>query len=109
MRGGGGEGGGDASGRRPRADEVAVSLPAGQTIRTGVVFARATADGAAAAVRKDAGDDPDVTHGMEIVVAASWSGESGVTFAAGEGVGTVTKPGLQIRPASRPSIPSRGK
>ena len=62
-----------------------------------------SADGAAAAVRKDAGDDPDVTHGMEIVVAASWSGEPGVTFAAGEGVGTVTKPGLQI-PPGQPAI-----
>ncbi len=54
-------------------------------------------------MRKDAGDDPDVTHGMEIVVAASWSGAAGVTFAAGEGVGTVTKPGLQI-PPGQPAI-----
>ena len=84
-------------------DEVEVSLPAGKTIRAAIVFARASADGAAAAVRKDAGDDPDVTHGMEIVVAASWSGEPGVTFAAGEGVGTVTKPGLQI-PPGQPAI-----
>ncbi|RBY78355.1 cobalt-precorrin-5B (C(1))-methyltransferase [Geodermatophilus sp. TF02-6] len=56
------------------------------------------ADGAATVgVVKDAGDDPDVTHGA-LVSATVTSGEpgSGVTFRAGEGVGTVTKPGLPL-------------
>jgi hypothetical protein len=46
-------------------------------------------------VTKDAGDDPDVTHGA-IVGALVRPGRpgSGVTFAAGPGVGTVTRPGL---------------
>ncbi|MGY2079115.1 cobalt-precorrin-5B (C(1))-methyltransferase [Modestobacter sp. SYSU DS0657] len=50
-----------------------------------------------AAVVKDAGDDPDVTHGA-LVSARVTAGEpgSGVLFRAGEGVGTVTKPGLPL-------------
>jgi len=56
---------------------------------------------ATAAVRKDAGDDPDVTHGLELRVRLSW--DDTVTFVAGEGVGTVTKPGLQV-PPGEPAI-----
>jgi cobalt-precorrin-5B (C1)-methyltransferase len=46
---------------------------------------------------KDAGDDPDVTHGA-LVSARVSHGEpgNGVVFRAGEGVGTVTKPGLPL-------------
>ncbi len=44
---------------------------------------------------KDAGDDPDVTHGA-LVIARVEASSGGVVFAAGEGVGTVTKPGLPI-------------
>jgi cobalt-precorrin-5B (C1)-methyltransferase len=53
---------------------------------------------------KDAGDDPDVTHGA-VVSARVTHGEpgSGVTFRAGEGVGTVTKPGLPL-PVGEPAI-----
>ncbi|MGY1697984.1 cobalt-precorrin-5B (C(1))-methyltransferase [Geodermatophilus sp. SYSU D00814] len=52
---------------------------------------------ARAAVVKDAGDDPDVTHGALVGVRVA-HGEpgSGVVFRAGEGVGTVTKPGLPL-------------
>jgi cobalt-precorrin-5B (C1)-methyltransferase len=64
-------------------------------------FALATellVDGAATVgIVKDAGDDPDVTHGA-LVSARVTHGEagSGVTFRAGPGVGTVTKPGLPL-------------
>ena len=59
---------------------------------------------AQAGVVKDAGDDPDVTHGALIraTVAAGAPG-SGVRFRVGEGVGTVTKPGLPI-PPGEPAI-----
>ncbi|WP_092644366.1 cobalt-precorrin-5B (C(1))-methyltransferase [Jannaschia faecimaris] len=50
---------------------------------------------AEAGVIKDAGDDPDVTHGAEVRVSVA-SSTGGVVFRAGEGVGTVTKPGLPI-------------
>ncbi len=62
-------------------------------------------DGAATVgIVKDAGDDPDVTHGA-LVSARVTRGEpgSGVTFRAGDGVGTVTKPGLPL-PVGEPAI-----
>jgi cobalt-precorrin-5B (C1)-methyltransferase len=55
-------------------------------------------------VIKDAGDDPDVTHGA-LVLATVREGTpgSGVTFKAGAGVGTVTLPGLPV-PPGEPAI-----
>src|SRR5439155_11903390 len=54
-------------------------------------------ESAMAGVVKDAGDDPDVTHGalVRARVRALPAG-SGVRFAAGPGVGTVTRPGLPL-------------
>src|SRR4051812_36131216 len=80
-------------------DPVEISLPRGQ--RTSFVLAttRCAADAATAGIVKDAGDDPDVTHGA-LVLATVRPGVpgSGVTFRAGLGVGTVTRPGLPIAP-----------
>jgi len=46
---------------------------------------------------KDAGDDPDVTHGALIVATVRPGGAgTGIIYRAGEGVGTVTRPGLPI-------------
>ena len=57
-----------------------------------------------AGIIKDAGDDPDVTHGALIraTLRAAPTG-SGVRFRGGDGVGTVTKPGLPI-PVGEPAI-----
>ena len=74
---------------------VGIVLPKGETPVFDVV-GPVLGDGfAEAGVVKDAGDDPDVTHGAEIRVRVAPS-EGGLTFRAGEGVGTVTKPGLPI-------------
>ena len=55
---------------------------------------------AVASVIKDAGDDPDVTNGAEIATAISMLGPEDknhdLVLSAGEGVGTVTKPGLPV-------------
>jgi cobalt-precorrin-5B (C1)-methyltransferase len=51
---------------------------------------------AEAVVVKDAGDDPDVTHGAHLTVCVSWKEEPGITLDRGEGVGVVTKPGLGL-------------
>jgi cobalt-precorrin-5B (C1)-methyltransferase len=73
-------------------------------VRVPILFARRSGAGAAtASVRKDAGQDADVTHGMEVRVTVAWDAADGVTLAAGEGVGTVTKPGLQV-PPGQPAI-----
>ena len=49
---------------------------------------------ACCAVRKDGGDDPDITTGTLIVAEVSWTGEPGITIDGGRGIGRVTKPGL---------------
>jgi len=50
-------------------------------------------------VIKDAGDDPDVTDGMTVIAEVSIGGAPGeIRFLAGEGVGTVTLPGLKVAP-----------
>jgi len=60
-------------------------------------------DSATAVVIKDAGDDPDVTNGREIVATVSFSDEPGIHFLQGEGVGRVTLPGLGL-PIGGPAI-----
>jgi len=84
-------------------EKVDVALPDGERVTFPIVQSRSDAACAEAAVRKDAGDDPDVTHGALVVVAVSWMEAGDVAFAAGEGVGTVTKPGLSI-PPGEPAI-----
>ncbi len=80
-------------------DPVAITLPGGREVGFPLA-SRVLGEGSSrASVIKDAGDDPDVTHGAEIVVTVT-RGEpgSGVVFRAGEGVGTVTKVGLPVAP-----------
>ena len=78
-------------------DPVEIVLPNGKTVAFALASERLGAGVATAGIVKDAGDDPDVTHGA-LVTASVRAGEpgSGVTFAAGEGIGTVTKPGLPL-------------
>jgi cobalt-precorrin-5B (C1)-methyltransferase len=58
---------------------------------------------AEAVVVKDAGDDPDVTHGAHLTARVSWKEEPGIELDRGEGVGVVTKPGLGL-PVGSPAI-----
>src|SRR5215203_5179145 len=58
---------------------------------------------AEAVVVKDAGDNPDVTHGARLTVRVSWKDEPGIALDRGEGVGVVTKPGLGL-PVGGPAI-----
>ena len=62
---------------------------------------------AACTIIKDAGDDPDATHraeiGARVTLHAETSGETGIRIFGGEGVGRVTKPGLEI-PPGEPAI-----
>ena len=84
--------------------EVAITLPRGQDVTFNLALCETGDCWARAGVIKDAGDDPDVTHGAMIVVTLRYGATgSGVTFHAGEGVGTVTKPGLPI-PPGEPAI-----
>ena len=62
---------------------------------------------ARAGIVKDAGDDPDVTHGALVLATVRRAAPgAGVVFRAGEGVGTVTRPGLPL-PPGEPAINPR--
>jgi cobalt-precorrin-5B (C1)-methyltransferase len=85
---------------------VEVELLTGDRIAVAIHSCRRGEDGSAVAtVIKDAGDDPDVTHGAEIgarvrVLACPAPGAelSAVYISGGLGVGRITKPGLELAP-----------
>ena len=85
-------------------DPVEIELPSGGRVAFALAISARAGEGAMAGIVKDAGDDPDVTHGalVKATVRAGAPG-SGVSFRAGEGVGTVTKPGLPV-PPGEPAI-----
>ncbi len=91
-------------------DPVTITLPRGETPSFSLaVEALIGGGGARASIVKDAGDDPDVTHGAMVIATLGRHGGRGVLFRAGEGVGTVTKPGLPVEvgePAINP-VPRR--
>jgi cobalt-precorrin-5B (C1)-methyltransferase len=85
-------------------DPVEITLPGGQKPAFALAEWRRDDDGATAGIIKDAGDDPDVTHGALILVTLRRGRrESGLRFAAGPGVGTVTRAGLPV-PPGEPAI-----
>jgi len=76
---------------------VSIFLPNGQTPEFELLHTALIKDTATVGVIKDAGDDPDITHGAEIIVTVTrCRRKQGVRFFAGEGVGTVTLPGLPL-------------
>ncbi|MFJ8668382.1 cobalt-precorrin-5B (C(1))-methyltransferase [Streptomyces sp. NPDC093600] len=91
-------------------DPVTITLPKGDRPAFALAAEERTGDHAMAGIVKDAGDDPDVTHGALVrsTVRILPAG-SGVVFRAGPGVGTVTLPGLPLdvgEPAINP-VPRR--
>jgi cobalt-precorrin-5B (C1)-methyltransferase len=85
-------------------DPVPVALPKGLRPEFALATHELGADFARAGIIKDAGDDPDVTHGALIVATVRVARPgAGLSFKAGEGVGTVTRPGLPL-PPGEPAI-----
>jgi cobalt-precorrin-5B (C1)-methyltransferase len=85
-------------------DPVTIRLPRGLKASFPLARAELRDDGATASIIKDAGDDPDVTHGAEIICTVTRSDpETGIRYVAGDGVGTVTLPGLPV-PPGEPAI-----
>lgn len=87
---------------QPAPATLAVPLPAGGVITVPVAaqdLRRGIGEGR---IIKDAGDDPDVTHGAEIGAWVRWLNGRGpageIILRRGEGVGQVTRPGLPVLP-----------
>lgn len=83
-------------------DPVSIRLPKGETPAFPLALEEKGEGWARAGIIKDAGDDPDVTHGA-MVVATVREGGDGIRFKAGPGVGMVTRGGLPI-PPGEPAI-----
>lgn len=78
---------------------VEITLPAGKQLRLSTLERVLGREIASCAIEKDGGDDPDNTHGLRIfaqVKKVSNHGGERVVIRGGQGVGIVTKPGLQI-------------
>jgi cobalt-precorrin-5B (C1)-methyltransferase len=85
-------------------DPVPVALPKGLRPEFALAVHEFGNGWARAGIVKDAGDDPDVTHGALVVATVRRAPpDAGVSFRAGEGVGTVTRPGLPL-PPGEPAI-----
>src|SRR5919198_3638168 len=95
--------------RQAPVNEVTIHLPIGRDATFSVSRCELAPDRVRCGVIKDAGDDPDVTHGAEIISTVGWRDEPGLQLVGGPGVGTVTRPGLGLEvggPAINP-IPRR--
>ena len=93
-----------------KIDSVDVKLPKGNTIPIKIQNCEFDNNKAKSSVIKDGGDDPDVTHGAEIVVEVSLTSKANqIEIEGGEGVGVVTKPGLglEINKAAINPVPKK--
>ncbi len=84
-------------------DNVQITLPTGDTATIEIVDSTLHSDYATARVKKYSGDDPDITNGATITSSIKLNDSNEIKFFAGEGVGVVTKEGLQI-PVGEPAI-----
>lgn len=80
--------------------EVTIKLPSGNLLTISVNSLEKKENSILASVIKDGGDDPDVTHGLEIYSKVSLRNDSKINIFGGIGVGKVTKKGLPIAPGN---------
>ncbi len=93
-----------------KTDFVDVTLPKKSQIRIKIKNCKFGKNAATCTVVKDGGDDPDVTHGAEIVTEVTLTGKPGeIEIDGGEGIGRVTKPGLGLEIGSAAINPTPKK
>lgn len=78
-----------------KVEEVALQTPKGILLHLLIEDIQMGIEEVRCAVRKDGGDDPDVTHGILVYARVRKSQESGIRLEGGKGVGRVTRPGLE--------------
>ncbi len=76
--------------------DIDFKIPEGETLHMPIISVMIERDYAIASVIKDAGDDPDVTDKSLISVKVSFAEHDGIRFFGGEGIGTITLPGLGL-------------
>ncbi|SEB13692.1 cobalt-precorrin-5B (C1)-methyltransferase [Thalassobacillus cyri] len=79
-----------------KQEEVTIYLPVGKFATFQMDNIEMTTDTVKAGTVKDAGDDPDATHGALIESTVSWCEKPGITLDGGIGVGRITKEGLPL-------------
>lgn len=80
-------------------ERVELLTPKGITLDIPVGRCEISQSSALCSVIKDSGDDPDITNGIEVCATVELT-ESGITIDGGEGIGKVTKPGLDQPPGA---------
>ena len=87
-----------------KIEHVDVKLPKGSLIKISIHSCKFDKHSGRCSVIKDGGDDPDVTHGAEIIADVSFTDKiKEIEINGGEGVGIVTKPGLGLE-INKPAI-----
>jgi len=81
-------------------EQVEIDTPKGWKLKLDVNNPVITREYASCYIIKDAGDDPDITDGIHVYARAYKTERGEVSVTAGEGIGTVTMPGLQVRPGN---------
>jgi cobalt-precorrin-5B (C1)-methyltransferase len=81
-----------------RADHVELLLPSGDQVVFPLHTSRKDATTATCSIIKDAGDDPDVTNGAELIATVGPIADTTISIIGGAGIGRVTKPGLAVPP-----------
>lgn len=82
--------------KQESVNHVQINLPGDKLVSFKISRCVFNHSQASCSVIKDAGDDPDVTHGAEIWATVSWKEDPGITITGGKGVGVVTRPGLEV-------------
>lgn len=77
-------------------DSVTIQLPDGQELALPLVEPRLEKDSASCGIKKESGDDIDVTDGTVIFSRVTLTNTPGVTISGGKGIGRITKPGLPV-------------
>jgi len=87
-----------------KIENIDILLPKETSIQIPIHSCEFDSNKAKCSVIKDGGDDPDVTHGAEIIVELSFTEKvNEIDIDGGEGVGIVTKPGLGLE-INKPAI-----
>ena len=91
--------------QQTKIESVTITLPVGSQHEFEIIACNYNDQESSCTTQKDAGDDPDVTHGAIIGATVRLNNTGEIIFLQGHGVGTVTLPGLEIgvgQPAINP-------